>query len=271
MVEQPIWKDTYYTASTSALTYHIKVDAITGNTIFNGKAYAMPNSSGVKVNISRNCADYLNNELASFDDGSYTNAHASRTFYLLDNSNTLLETYVFSYDWSYEDNPQSITPRYATGQKVVTTTKGSASYTNTVSTQGASNYCGRFALIYLEPSGRWNSYLMEGTYTITDTFQSYTTERNYNNQSLEFGQERHINEVSTDYELNTGWLSDSDSELFAKNILRSIKVYLQDIDNNKIIPVIITDSNVERKRYKNEKSLISYTVTVEESHNKEIR
>ena len=55
-------------------------------------------------------------------------------------------------------------------------------------------------------------------------------------------------------------------------ILRlAIKVYLQDIDNNKIIPVIITDSNVERKRYKNEKSLISYTVTVEESHNKEIR
>ena len=112
---------------------------------------------------------------------------------------------------------------------------------------------------------------MEGTYTITDTFQSYTTERNYNNQSLEFGQERHINEVNTDYELNTGWLNDSDSELFAKNILRSIKVYLQDIDNNKIIPVIITDSNVERKRYKNEKSLVSYTVTLEESHNKEIR
>ena len=109
MVEQPIWKDTYYTASTSALTYHINVDATTGNTIFNGKAYAMPNSSGVKVNISRNCADYLNSELASLDDGSYTNASASRTFYLLDNSNTLLETYVFSYDWSYEDNPQSIT------------------------------------------------------------------------------------------------------------------------------------------------------------------
>lgn len=271
MVQAPIWKDTYYTASTTALTYYIKVDSTTGDTIFNGKAYAMPNSSGVKINISRNCADYLNNELVSFSDGSHTNTFASRNFYLYDSASTLLETYVFSYDWSYENNPQSITPRYATGQKVVTTTKGSASYTNTVSTQSASNYCGRFALIYLEPSGKWGSYLMEGTYSISDTFNSYTTERNYDNQTLEFGKDRHINEVSTQYELNTGWLSDSDSELFAKNILRSIKVYLQDIDNNKIIPVIITDSNVERKRYKNEKALISYSVTVEESHNKEIR
>lgn len=272
MVTSEIWKDVYYTASTSSLTYYIKADTTTGETIFNGKAYAMPDSNVVKVNVSKNCADFLNNELTSLSDSAYTNTLAARYFYLYDSSNTLLETYNFSYDWSYENNPQSLSGRYAMGQKVVTTTKGTTAYTNTVSTYSDSSlYCGRYALIYLEPSGKWNSFLMEGTHRITDRFNSYTAERNYNNQTYEFGKNKYINEITTQYELNTGWLSDRESELFAKNVLRSIKVYLQDIDGNKIIPVVITDSDVERKRYKNEKQLISYSITVEESHNKEVR
>lgn len=272
MITSSIWKDVYYTAATSSLTYYIKVDSTTGNTIFNGKAYAMPNSASVKVNISRNCADYLSNELSSLTNGTYVNPLAARYFYLYDSSNTLLETYLFSYDWSFENNPASLTPRYAVGQKVVTTTKGTTAYTNTISTYNDSSlYCGKYALIYLEPSGKWNSFVMEGTYKIKDKFTSYNTERNYSNQTQEFGKNKYINEVSTTYELNTGWLNDTESSLFAKNVLRSIKVYLQDIDGNSIIPVVITDSDVERKMYRNEKELISYKVTVEESQNKEVR
>ena len=272
MISSQIWKDVYYTASTSALTYYIKVDSTTGQTIFNGKAYALPDSVNVKVNISRNCADYLSNELSSLNNGTYTNPLAARYFYLYDSGGTLLETYLFSYDWSYENNPASLTPRYAVGQKVVTTTKGTTAYTNTISAYTDSSlYCGRFALIYLEPSGKWGSFLMEGTYRITDKYTSYNTEKSFNNQTAEFGKNRNINEVTTSYEVNTGWLNDNESELFAKNVVRSIKVYLQDIVKGTTIPVIVTDTNVERKMYRNEKELISYKVTVEESQNKEVR
>lgn len=272
MVQSSIWKDTYYTAATSSLTYYIKVDSTTGQTIFNGKAYALPNSAVLKINMSKNCADFLSNELTSLNIGTYTNPLAARYFYLYNGEGSLLETYLFSYDWSYENNPASITPRYAVGQKVVTTTKGTTAYTNTISTYNDSSlYCGKYALIYLEPSGKWGSFLMEGTYRIKDKFTSYTTDRTYNNQTPEFGKNKYINEVATSYELNTGWLNDVESALFAKNIVRSIKAYLQDIPNGTIIPVVITDTDVERKLYRNEKELISYKLTVEESQNKEVR
>lgn len=272
MVTSSIWRDIYYTGNESALSYYIKVDSQDGNTIFNGKAYALPDSNIVSINISKLCADYLSNELTTLDNGTYVNPMASRYFYLFNGNGSLLETYLFSYDWSYEVSPASITPRYGIGQKVVTTTKGTTAYTNTISTYDSSSlYCGRFALIYLEPCGKWNSFLMEGRYRVSDTFNTYTTDRVYNNNTVEFGTNKYINQISTSYELSTGWLSDRDSELFAKNILRSIKVYLQDIEKNTVIPVVIMDSNVERKQYRNEKELISYTITVEESQNKEIR
>ena len=274
MITASIWKDTYYTATVAtSLNYYIKIDSTTGETIFNGKAYRYPDSEQIRINISEICADYLSNDLESFVDSAYTNTNAVRNFYLYNASNdSLLETYQFSYDWSYEDSGSSLTPRYAMYQKVVTTTKSSSAYTNTVSTYNSSSlYCGRFALIYLEPSGKWNSFLMEGLYKINDDFNSYTTNRVYNNQTTQFGKNKYINEITTSYELNTGWLNDTESELFAKNVLRSIKVYLQDIEKGTIIPVVITDNDVERKKYLNEKKLLTYKVTVEESQNKEVR
>lgn len=274
MIQAPIWKDTYYKYyDVSALTYYIKVDSTTGDTIFNGKAYFLPDVDEISINISSICADYLENNLSTLEDGNYSNVNAVKDFYLFDaDDDSVLETYRFNYDWSYEDIPVSLTPRYCYGQKIVTTTTGATAYTNTVSTyNGSSSYCGRFALIYLQPSGRWNSFLMEGLYKINDGFNSYTTDRSYNNTTIQFNKNKYINEITTTYELNTGWLNDEESELFAKNVLRSIKVYLQDIDRNKIVPVVIVENDVERKKYINEKKLISYTIRVEESQNKEIR
>lgn len=273
MVEAPIWKDTYYFHyDSTALTYYIKVDATTGDTIFNGKSYLMPDSDSIKINISKICADYLNNDLPSLVDSAYTNEDAIKTFYLFSDGDSFLESYTFYYDWSYENNPIGLTPRYAVGQKVVSTSIDEYGYTNTVSTYGDStSLCGRFALVYLEPSGRWNSFLMEGLYKIEDDLNSYTTDRTYNNNTIDFNKNKYVNEITTTYELNTGWLNDVESELFAKNVVRSIKVYLQDMERNRIFPVVITDSNVERKKYINEKKLISYSIRVEESQNKEIR
>lgn len=273
MVQAPIWKDTYYTYyDASALTYYIKADSATGETIFNGKAYFLPDEDVVKINVSKICADYLDNDLPSLAESSYTNTNASRQFYLYSGDDSFLEVFLFNYDWSYETNPVGLSPRYAMGQKVVSTSKEDTGYTTTISTYSDSSlYCGRFALIYLQPDGRWNSFLMEGLYKIEDDFNSYTTDRTYNNTTIEFNKNKYVNEITTTYELNSGWLSDAESELFAKNIFRSIKVYLQDMEKNRIIPVVITETNVERKKYINEKKLITYKIRVEESQNKEIR
>ncbi len=272
MVTSAIWKDTYYTTSaTTALTYSIRIDATTGDTIFSGKAYMLPDSNTIKINISDICADYLNNDLSDLSNGAHPNSQAIRNFYLY-SGNTLLETYKFTYDWSYETSGATLTPRYAVGQKKFDTLVNSGSVTTNISTFNSSTpYCGRFALLYLQPNGTWSSFIMEGTYKVEDTFNSYTTDKSYNNQTIDFGKNKYINEITTSYELNTGWFNDSESELFAKTIFRSIKVYLQDIPKNKIVPVIITDSTVEYKKYINEKKLISYKIRVEESQNKEIR
>ena len=64
MITAPIYKDTYFKYyDVSALTYYIIADSqLTGDTIFNGKAYLLPDEESVKINISRICADYLSNE-----------------------------------------------------------------------------------------------------------------------------------------------------------------------------------------------------------------
>lgn len=129
-------------------------------------------------------------------------------------------------------------------------------------------YCGDMALYYLNAQGGWDSFLIEGDVIKKDNYTIYEYNKSFNNQTIDFERNRYLNEIETAYELHTGWLSDRESDILAKNLLGSNKVYAHNLKTNKIFPVVITDTSVDYKKHKTEKKLVSYTINIVESQNK---
>ena len=128
------------------------------------------------------------------------------------------------------------------------------------------NYCGSFALYYLNCKGGWDAFLIEGKVRRYDDYTHYDYVKAYDNQTIEFGKKRYMNEIKPRWELHTGWLNDEQSENLAKNLLGSTCVYAHNLETNEIFPVIITDNSTEYKSYRNEGKLVAYTISIEASH-----
>lgn len=275
MIEEPIWKDVYYTSTADTLTYYIKLG---GETIFNGRAFKRPDSADLKININRICQNYLSNELPEAFTAitSYTvltSTTAVKDFLLYSSGGTLLETYRFSYDWSYDTQSRigsAINGHYAVFQYIMSTVKYDTYYTNIIRQQGANtSYCGDYAIYYLDSYGCWRSFLFEGNCRMFDDFTQYEYNRSFNNTTVEFERGRYISEITTSYELSTGWLSDSEAFNFARNLVGSNIAYLHNLKTDKISPIIIDESGVEYKENRtNGRHLIEYTIRVKESQNK---
>lgn len=280
MVYSPIWKDTVYqcsaTGSTTSFSYTIKDGG--GNDIFNGKAYAAPLAPTIDVNINRICQNYLNNNLPKdlnlndITNLTYTSTTAYTTFYLY-SGGTLLESYGFLYDWDYAHNwsggnetiSTPINSKYAPNMLSVSSFVSSNGVVNTWSrVTGA--YCGKYAIYYLCRRGGWCSFLFEGKAEETDNIERLSTEGSSLNTTIQFGTKQFLNTVTKTFSLSTGWLSDTESDNFATNVLASPTVYLHNLDTNKIFPVSITDGSAVHKTYRNEKTLVCYTITAEASN-----
>ena len=59
----PIWKDTTYTSSTSALSYTINVD---GSSIFSGTSVAPPDGGPIEIRLNDICENWLHTEMPDF-------------------------------------------------------------------------------------------------------------------------------------------------------------------------------------------------------------
>jgi len=129
--------------------------------------------------------------------------------------------------------------------------------------------CGDWALYYLNAKGGWDSFLIEGKVKRIDNYTRYEYGRG-NGAPLDFSRTQYKVESEPTYEMHTGWLSDAQSAVLAKNLLPSVKVYAHNLTDGSIFPVVITDNSAEWKTYKNEKKLVSYTINVAAS-NKEYR
>ena len=144
----------------------------------------------------------------------------------------------------------------------------SGTVTNSL-TAGAYNVladCGDYALYYLNAYGGWDALLIDGTVLKKSTITQYTTDRNYNNNSIEFEQTKYINEIQDAYEINTGFLTDEQAANLSKNLIPSKEVYLHFISDNKIIPVLITDTSVTYQTYQtNNLQMPQYKINVKES------
>lgn len=129
--------------------------------------------------------------------------------------------------------------------------------------------CAPYVLYYLNSYGGWDAFVIEGTVLKKDNFTTFKTDRAFNNTTLEFETNKYVQEVRTTYELNTGLLNDEQSSNLSKNLLGSVKVYLQNIDEGWVKPVIITDGAATYQTYQtNGRKLSQYKITVQESQSK---
>ena len=288
-IKSPIWQDVYYTSSTvNVLDYAVNIS--TGRTIYEGRAYSRPGTSIISINISKICQDYIKDSFREVDfrnyvGQTYVHPNSYLEFNLLDASNgTVLGTYGFVYDWSYEgwygvprtvSNP--INGHNVAGMYDFNTvcrnnvSANTMELATTVLRVGAGNSCGEIALYYKNRKGGWDYFLIEGNVTKKDTYTKYTYNRSFNNNTLEFENGTYHSQIITSYELCTGWLNDQESDNLAFNLLSSNEVYLHNLCNDKVCPVVITDNEATYKTYKNNsRKLVNFKISVEESQRKEV-
>ena len=130
-------------------------------------------------------------------------------------------------------------------------------------------YCGKYALLYQNAYGGWDSFLIEGTVFKSTNYTQNTYAKAYDNNTLDRETWNYANELAETYTCTTGWLNDRESKLFCKHLLTSPDIFLQDLENDKLIPVTMTPANNKEKTYQNEgKKMINYTFTLKAANSK---
>ena len=88
-------------------------------------------------------------------------------------------------------------------------------------------------------------------------------------------------DINATYEAYTGWLTDDEAQRLAFHLLSSPTVYFQDFtktDNEydtdpllSFVPVRITASSAEYKKFRNGKRLVNYLITFEKSNTEKVK
>lgn len=269
MIYSPIWKDQIYTGSTT-LNYEITYN---GATIFAGKAYPIPSTGRIEINVSKICANYLSQNIDTLFNGasSESNPNAIGTFYLKSNGVTL-ETYTYLYCWDYETNwtGQTITLSnpicdvYGSGMMVPTTICNGSTVSTGKSSPSNTDDCVIYGIYYLNRKGGWDAFAIRGNVIKKDNISSYFTDKVFDNRTREFEKSRYLQEIKEQYEMHTHMMNDEESENFAKNVISSPKLYVHNLTDGTIQPANIIDNSVSYQTYKNNgKKLCSYKFTVE--------
>lgn len=289
ITKAPIWQDIYYTSTTYTMLEY-SIGKIDGTTIYVGRAYQRPGGTGISINVSKICQDYIKDTFADVDfrtkvGTTYVHPGAYVEFSLTNtNTGSELARYGFVYDWSYENwnggartvsNPidnNYVDGMYSFNSVVrINTTTQKPEVATTIGKYGAGNCCGEIALYYKNRKGGWDQFLIRGNVTKKDTYTKYTYNKSFNNNTLEFENGTYHSQIITSYVLNTGWLDDAQSNNLAFNLLSSNEVYLHNLITDKVYPVVITDNSATYKTYKNnQRKLVNYQINVEESQRKEV-
>lgn len=125
--------------------------------------------------------------------------------------------------------------------------------------------CKPYALYWLNKYGGYDSMLLNKTTKQTDRLTNYDYTREIDNNTDEFEKIQYLKEIKQTWSIKTDILNDRQSEIVAE-IAHSPQVYLHILDEDKIVPVNVTDSSVEHKQWRNnQRKRIVYTFTVENS------
>lgn len=130
------------------------------------------------------------------------------------------------------------------------------------------NTCYKYALYYLNDMGGWDYMLFLGRELQKDDIKRLQYKKNYTAQAFDWGKVNYLTQINEKWELNTSFLNDTQSENL-QPLFHSNKMFLQDLNNGKLIPVNITNTNVEHKTFKNQgRKLYTYTINLESAQEK---
>lgn len=284
----PIWKDVYFTTTGISKEFKITSDNVD---LYHGKAYAIPGTNTIKINLSRICENYLSNEFTMPDIQTITTAETRCALNIYRNFKISLyneetdtwtedaDTYTFLMSYYREITvsdtsiPRFIINGHATPNMVVPyTTSYSVSRVTLFRATATipsyfynTNYCGQYSMIYSNLGGGYDAFLFEGKCTKTDTYNYSSLNKTYNNTTNEFGLNRYMNIITPEFTLNSGWLTQQQGNRFVKHLAGSNRCYLQDLLNDEFIPVVITDVNSEYKDNDTLNGPINYEIHVKAS------
>ena len=129
--------------------------------------------------------------------------------------------------------------------------------------------CAKYALYYVNAHGGWDCFLIEGNTLEADTLKRNTREVEYDNRDIQNrGIQNYVNEITKGFTFHTGWLLDDQGERM-HHLINSTDVYMYDIANEEMIPVIIPTTSCEYKTYKNQGNrMVNYTIQVQIAQNR---
>lgn len=284
------WEDAIFTATGyTSLAYCIYDENST--LLYTGKAYQRPNNGTIEINVSEIVRNYCNSKLPSaafsYDTlatGECTLPYAVLGFTLTDEKGNVFNTYKFlnCYDYRslyrYLDNStlnlninRAVNDHRATGQFVFisTLTKQNKVKVNIQTVTSGATACGYGALYYSNSMGGWDSFLIEGRLKKKESYERYEIDNKYIANTLQYGHRTLVNTISDSWELQTHYLSDTESKTLVENLYASNDVYFQDFAENKIWPVVITDTSVEVKNWRNQgKKHFIHTINIKSAQDR---
>lgn len=129
--------------------------------------------------------------------------------------------------------------------------------------------CGlRYCLYYVNSRGGWDSVLVDGVSMKTDKYDRETYTQNYLTPSRQRGVIEYRNNITESWTLYLRSIGDSKNPLF-HNLFESTNVFLHDLEEGRVLPVIITSTEMQYKTRKNQgRKLYTYQITVESAQRK---
>lgn len=128
--------------------------------------------------------------------------------------------------------------------------------------------CYRYCLYYLNQNGGWDSLLFSGKVMQQDNLSRLSYKKNYIAGSWDFNKVDYLTTIQEGWQLTTSFLDDQHSDKMI-NLFASNRIFLHDLDEDKIIPVNMVTQKCEHKTYKNQgRQLYTYTVEVNSSQPK---
>ena len=125
-----------------------------------------------------------------------------------------------------------------------------------------------YVLYYRNALGGIDLFPVTGKVIKYNDIEHLTINKKYDNRTLNFGKTNYENVLTERWQLYSGRLTDQQSKLM-HHLINSTYVYLYDIQADKFTPVVITDTEMEYKTYKNNNNkMVYYTINVEASQTK---
>lgn len=125
-----------------------------------------------------------------------------------------------------------------------------------------------YVLYYRNALGGIDLFPVTGKVIKSNNIEHLTINKKYDNRTLNFGKTNYENVLTERWQLYSGRLTDQQSKLM-HHLINSTYVYLYDIEADKFTPVVITDTEMEYKTYKNNNNkMVYYTINVEASQTK---